>query len=129
MHPELLDISFSTHDFAAHAWGDVVDVHARQCRVGELHLHRITDVHLESDQPEVPITECLSYRDQNGDFTGTHVVSTKPVAVFSGNERGNGNGGANPEPPDPPNWNMGTCCTEPSANAALAPPVWKEYSP
>ena len=69
-------------------------------------------VNLESDQPEVPITACLNYRDQNGDFTGTHVVSTKPVAVFSGNERGNGNGGANPAPPDPPNWNMETCCTD-----------------
>ncbi len=67
-------------------------------------------VNLESDQPEVSITDCFNYLDRDGDFTGTTVASDKPVAVFSSLERGIGTGGANP--PDPPGWDGETCCTD-----------------
>ncbi len=67
-------------------------------------------VNLESEQPVVPIFDCLSYQDQDGDFSGTSVHSTKRVAVFAGSERSNGTGGA--DPPPPPGWEDGTCCTE-----------------
>ena len=67
-------------------------------------------VNLESLQPEVGILECLNFLDQDGDFTGTRITSTKNVVVFSGNERGSGFGGATP--PDPPGGLPGTCCTE-----------------
>ena len=67
-------------------------------------------VNLESDQPEVDIQECFNYLDRDGDFTGTVVRSSKPVAVFTSLERGIGLGGA--EPPDPPGWDGTTCCTD-----------------
>ncbi|MSP16297.1 MAG: hypothetical protein EXR73_06720 [Myxococcales bacterium] len=67
-------------------------------------------VNLESDQPEVSIFMCLMFADRDGDFTGTQIHATKPVAVFTGNERGNGTGGA--EPPPPPGWDGTTCCTD-----------------
>lgn len=67
-------------------------------------------INLESLQPQVSPFDCLNYQDQDGDFTGTRVESSKPVAVFSGNERGNGHGGA--DPPPPPDWEGGTCCTD-----------------
>lgn len=67
-------------------------------------------VNLESLQPVVSTFECLNYLDQDGDFTGTRVTSTKNVVVFTGNERGSGFGGA--EPPEPPGGLPGTCCTE-----------------
>jgi hypothetical protein len=67
-------------------------------------------VNLESAQPEVDITQCLSHLDQDGDFTGSTVTSNKPIAVFVANERGNGTGGA--DPPPPPGWDEETCCTE-----------------
>jgi hypothetical protein len=38
------------------------------------------------------------------------VRSSKPVAVFTSLERGIGLGGA--EPPDPPNWDGNSCCTD-----------------
>lgn len=65
-------------------------------------------VNLESDQPQVPLTECVNYLDRDGDFTGTLVTSDKPVAVFSSLERAGGLGGATP--PDPPGWGGETCC-------------------
>jgi len=65
---------------------------------------------LESDQPEVDLTQCFNYLDRDGDFTGTIVTSSKPIAVFSSLERGSGMGGA--EPPDPPGWDGETCCTD-----------------
>jgi len=67
-------------------------------------------VNLESDQPVVSIQQCFNYLDRDGDFTGTVVTSTKPIAVFSSLERGSGTGGA--EPPEPPNWDGEGCCTE-----------------
>ncbi|MCD6498482.1 MAG: IgGFc-binding protein [Deltaproteobacteria bacterium] len=67
-------------------------------------------VNLESLQFVGSITECMSHTDQNGDFTGTVVTSDKPVAVFSSLERGIGFGGA--KPPDPPDWDGETCCTD-----------------
>ncbi len=67
-------------------------------------------VNLESDQPMVGIAECFSHIDQDGDFTGTQVTSTKPVVVFSSNERGIGYGGA--DVPDPPGWDGESCCTD-----------------
>lgn len=67
-------------------------------------------INLESDQPEVEIQECFDYLDRDGDFTGTVVRSSKPVAVFTSLERGIGLGGA--EPPDPPDWDGNDCCTD-----------------
>lgn len=68
-------------------------------------------VNLESDQPEVDdIQECFDYLNRDGDFTGTVVRSSKPVAVFTSLERGIGLGGA--EPPDPPGWDGNSCCTD-----------------
>lgn len=76
----------------------------------ELTINRYDVVNLESDQPVVAITECFNYLDRDGDFTGTQVLSSRPVAVFSSNERGSGTGGA--QPPDPPDWDGESCCTD-----------------
>lgn len=73
-------------------------------------VNRYDVVNLESDQPMVPIQQCLSHLDQDGDFTGSLVTSTKPVAVFTAHERGIGLGGATP--PDPPGWDGESCCTD-----------------
>lgn len=73
-------------------------------------VNRYDVVNLESDQPVAPIQECLSMLDRDGDFTGSLVTSTKPVAVFTALERGIGFGGATP--PDPPNWHGDGCCTD-----------------
>ncbi|HVV82490.1 MAG TPA: IgGFc-binding protein [Kofleriaceae bacterium] len=73
-------------------------------------VNRYDVVNLESDQPMVPIQECLSHLDQDGDFTGSLVTSTKKVAVFTALERGIGLGGATP--PDPPGWDGDGCCTD-----------------
>ena len=73
-------------------------------------VNRYDVVNLESDQPVVPIQQCFSHLDQDGDFTGSLVTSTKPVAVFTGLERGIGLGGA--MPPDPPGWDGDGCCTD-----------------
>jgi hypothetical protein len=67
-------------------------------------------VNLASDQPQVSIIECFNFLDRDGDFTGSQVISNKPVIVFSNLERGIGTGGA--EPPDPPGWDGETCCTD-----------------
>ena len=76
-------------------------------------VNRYDVVNLESDQPEVSIFECLNFIDRDGDFTGSQVTSSKPVAVFSGSERSLGTGGA--DIPDPPHWTPGEedeCCTD-----------------
>ena len=73
-------------------------------------INRYDVVNLESDQPVVPIQQCLSMLDRDGDFTGSLVTSTKPVAVFTAHERGIGLGGATP--PDPPGWDGNGCCTD-----------------
>ncbi|MBP8805107.1 MAG: IgGFc-binding protein [Kofleriaceae bacterium] len=67
-------------------------------------------VNLESDQPVVPIQECFQHLDKDGDFMGSLVTSDKKIAVFTGLERGIGTGGA--MPPDPPNWDGESCCTD-----------------
>jgi len=67
-------------------------------------------VNLASDQPQVGIAECFNYLDRDGDFTGSQVLSDKPVIVFSSGERGIGLGGA--DPPDPPGWDGESCCTD-----------------
>jgi hypothetical protein len=67
-------------------------------------------VNLMSDQPQVSIFECFDYLDRDGDLTGTVVHSSQPVAVFSSAVRGAGLGGANP--PEPPDWDGNTCCTD-----------------
>jgi len=67
-------------------------------------------VNLSSDQPMVSTFECLNHLDRDGDFTGTRVTSTKPVSVFSSNERAIGYGGA--DVPDPPGWDGEGCCTD-----------------
>ncbi|MBU1240395.1 IgGFc-binding protein, partial [Myxococcota bacterium] len=68
-------------------------------------------VNLESFQPkDVPMQDCLT-SPHNGDFTGTTIESTSPVAVFSSLERGIGFGGAEPPPP-PGGWGDDGCCTD-----------------
>ncbi|HTJ46043.1 MAG TPA: IgGFc-binding protein [Kofleriaceae bacterium] len=79
-------------------------------------------VNLESDQPQVSIFDCLNHVDQDGDFTGTKITSDKPVMVFTGNERGNGTGGANPPPP--PGWDNETCCTDHLEEQLLPTEAW-----
>ncbi|MBK9034760.1 MAG: IgGFc-binding protein [Myxococcales bacterium] len=73
-------------------------------------IDRYDVVNLESDQPTVPIQECFNFLDRDGDFMGSLVTSDKKVAVFTGLERGIGTGGA--MPPDPPNWDGESCCTD-----------------
>lgn len=74
-------------------------------------INRYDVVNLESDQPVVPLQECFSYLDRDGDFTGSLVTATKQIAVFTALERGIGTGGAEPAPA--PGWESGdTCCTD-----------------
>ncbi len=73
-------------------------------------INKYDVVNLESDQPVVPIQECFNYLDRDGDFMGSLVTSDKKIAVFTGLERGIGTGGA--MPPDPPNWDGESCCTD-----------------
>ncbi len=68
-------------------------------------------VNLESDQPTGSITTCISLAAvQDGDFSGSEITSTQPVAVFSSLERGVGTGGT--DIPDPPGWDGESCCTD-----------------
>jgi hypothetical protein len=67
-------------------------------------------VNLESWQPIASIQECMSMLEYDGDFTGTRVEASQPVAVFTSLERGIGFGGAEPEPS--PNWEGDLCCTD-----------------
>ncbi len=68
-------------------------------------------VNLESDQPVGSISTCISLgAAQDGDFSGSEISSTKPVAVFSSLERGSGTGGL--EIPEPPDWDGKSCCTD-----------------
>ncbi len=48
--------------------------------------------------------------ETDGDFTGTRIESSAPVAVFSSLERGGGSLGV--PIPDPPGWDGDTCCTD-----------------
>lgn len=45
-----------------------------------------------------------------GDLTNTRVVASRPVAVFSGGERGSAP--IKVEPPKPPSWDDNGCCTD-----------------
>lgn len=70
-------------------------------------------VNLSSWQPIASIIDCIQIMasgDFTGDQTGTKVVSSKPVAVFTSLERGIGFGGANPDMH--PDWDGETCCTD-----------------
>ncbi|MBU1218319.1 IgGFc-binding protein [Myxococcota bacterium] len=72
-------------------------------------LGRMDVVNFESLQFIGGTLECISHMpEQNGDFTGTKIISTKPVAVFSSNERGSVGG----EAPPPPDWDDNSCCTD-----------------
>jgi hypothetical protein len=67
-------------------------------------------VNLESLQPiTASPMDCMSFLDQDGDFTGSTVTSSMPVAFFTSNERGAGFGGAKP-----PGWDTAEdlCCTD-----------------
>ncbi|MFH2007492.1 MAG: IgGFc-binding protein [bacterium] len=65
-------------------------------------------VNLESLQFEGDILSCMQYAPvQNGDFSGTFVLSSLPVVVYSSNERGL----AGSEAPEPPGFSD-ACCTE-----------------
>ncbi len=75
-----------------------------------LTINQYDVVNLESLQPIGSITDCITMQSQDGDFTGTRVTSNKSIVVFSSNERAAGLGGATP--PDPPNWDGESCCTD-----------------
>ena len=65
-------------------------------------------VNLESLQPIGDAMTCIQLgAEQDGDFTGTRVESSLPVAVFSSNERGLAGG----EAPPPPDFSD-SCCTD-----------------
>lgn len=65
-------------------------------------------VNLESLQPIGDINSCITLAaQQNGDFSGTRVDSSAPVAVFSSGERGLAGG----EAPPPPDFSD-SCCTD-----------------
>jgi hypothetical protein len=65
-------------------------------------------VNLESDVPVAtgPI-DCLSYADQDGDFSGTLVTADRPIAVFAGSEASFGYDEVLPASPG-----GGTCCAD-----------------
>jgi len=74
-------------------------------------INKYDVVNLESDQPIGSFTTCISLAAiQDGDFSGSEITSTKPVAVFSSLERGIGTGGL--EIPEPPGWDGESCCTD-----------------
>ncbi|MEZ4398751.1 MAG: IgGFc-binding protein [Kofleriaceae bacterium] len=73
-------------------------------------INRYDVVNLETDQPVVPIQECFNYLDRDGDLMGSLVTANRKIAVFTSLERGIGDGGA--MPPDPPNWDGESCCTD-----------------
>jgi len=75
-------------------------------------LGRYDVVNLESWQLEGGSEmECLQAAQQHsGDFTGTRIESSAPVAVFSGLERGGGSLGV--QIPEPPGWDNDSCCTD-----------------
>jgi len=75
----------------------------------EFTVNRYDVVNLESLAPPGDIMTCMSLvAEQGGDFSGTHVLSSRPVVVFASNERGLAGG----EAPPPPNWDNESCCTE-----------------
>jgi IgGFc binding protein len=66
-------------------------------------------LNLESLQPSpASPMDCQTLADQDGDFTGSRIIASAPVAVFSAAERGSGLGGATP--PSPPGTDE--CCTD-----------------
>ena len=80
-------------------------------------LSKYMVANLESDQPmNVSAFQCQSMvsAGQNGDFTGSHIRSDKPIIVFTAHERANSFGGAD-NIEYPPGWDTetdDTCCTE-----------------
>jgi hypothetical protein len=104
----------TTHAIAA-AGGDTGLPIAQIAKGGTvtLHLSRYTVANLESYQPDnASFTDCTAAGD--GDFTGTQIRSDKPIAVFTGGERGIGFGGAD-NVVYPPDWDPMTdsiCCTD-----------------
>ncbi len=75
----------------------------------EFTVNRYDVVNLESMAPPGDTMACMQLVDeQGGDFTGTYVESSRPVVVFSSNERALAGG----EAPPPPNWDGESCCTE-----------------
>ncbi|MBU1243731.1 IgGFc-binding protein [Myxococcota bacterium] len=71
-------------------------------------------VNLESWQAEnvdqMDPAEVQAAMETDGDFTGTRIESSAPVAVFSSLERGGGALGV--QIPEPPGWDGETCCTD-----------------
>jgi hypothetical protein len=111
VHPDTRVQVFPTHPVAASGGDSGASIAATAAGEPiELFVGPYDVVNLASDQPKVPIQECFNHLDRTGDFTGSQVISDKPVIVFSNLERGIGTGGA--EPPDPPNWDGETCCTD-----------------
>jgi hypothetical protein len=102
---------FPTHPVAASGGDSGLAIPATAAGVPiEFDIGPYDVVNLASDQPSVPLIECFSYTDRDGDFTGSQVLSDKPIVVFSNLERGIGPGGATP--PDPPGWEGEWCCTD-----------------
>jgi len=113
VHPNTHIQVFPTHPVTA-SGGDSGATIAETAAGGviELDIGPYDVVNLESLQPEVSIVECMSHLDQDGDFTGTTVISNLDVVVFSNLERGIGLGGAE-NFPYAPGWAEGdTCCTD-----------------
>jgi hypothetical protein len=95
-HPVMATAGDSGFAIAEAAAGEVL----------ELTVNRYDVVNLESLQPMGDAMTCIQLAAaQNGDFSGTYVLSSKPVAVFSSGERGLA-GGETPLQPDE------TCCTD-----------------
>ncbi len=78
-HPIMASAGDSCFSIAEAAAGDVL----------EFTVNRYDVVNLESLQPVGDAMSCIQLAsEQDGDFTGTQVLSSRPVAVFSSGERG-----------------------------------------
>lgn len=76
-------------------------------------LNRYDVANLETFQPKASLSECIALAMRhNGDFTGTQIRTSRPVAVFTSLERGMGFGGATPAPVPAPNNDQEMCCTD-----------------
>jgi len=112
VHPNTHIQVFPTHPVMA-SGGDSGAVIAETAAGGviEVDIGPYDVVNLESLQFVGSIVDCISHLDQDGDFTGTKIISNLDVIVFSSHERGIGTGGV--EIPTAPGWESGdSCCTD-----------------
>jgi hypothetical protein len=100
-----------THPIAASSGDTGIDIPATPAGTPvTFTINKYDVVNLESDQPQVGITQCFNFLDRDGDFTGTVVQASRRIAVFSSLERGIGTGGA--EINEAPGWDGESCCTD-----------------